>query len=187
MTRWDKIIAGLLLILVIWLTWLFYGYFSAADANVKVSLIGLGTAIFVAIISHTYAQKREIKARQFLEKSKAYMHIFDLIFEIMKMTKEGRELTEQEMIQKSMNIKKALMVWGDQNVLRVWLRYEEEALSKPEAVLFNIDAVLREIRKDLGHDDGALKAGELFKLIVAPADWDKILNGAVPDNKDMKV
>jgi len=156
--------------LLLWFTWLFYGYFMASNASIKASLLGMGTAISAAIITHNYSQKREIRARHFLEKSKAYMHIFDLIFEVIRMTKESKELTEKQMIERSMEIKKSLMIWGDQNVLKAWMKFEEGSSKNPNEIITYIDNVIREIRKDLGHNDNKLETGDLFKLVIKAED-----------------
>ena len=173
----EKILAFFIITLIGLLIWLFYGYFVSSDANVKASLIGLGTVIVAAIITHTYSKKREIQARHFSEKSKAYEPIFNLIFDSIRMTKEGKEFTEDQMISKSLEIKKSLMIWGGQDVLQAWIKYEKEANNKHKTAIQNIDKVIRKIRKDIGHDDSLLKSGELLKLLVVSDDWDKLPQG----------
>lgn len=173
---------GYILILVLlacfgWFAWVFYGYFVSSDDNIKASLIGLFGIVCVALLTQYYAQKREIAARHFVEKTKAYSHVFDLVFKILTNTKEGKSIKETELFKDGMELKKALMVWGSQDVLKAWNKYEVDAAADnaPDKILLNVDAIFRRIREDLGHNDSSMAEGELFKTLIIATEKEKFL------------
>ena len=170
------ILAIVAFIFLVWLTWIFIGYFQASSDNIKASLIGVGSIVGVALITQHFSKKRESAARHFVEKTNAYNHIFDLIFEQLKVSKNGGEISEDEIAGRGIEIKKALLIWGNINVLQAWNTLEKDA-GKVSArkIVGNVEKLFAQIRKDLGHDDGHLKEGELIKIIIAGDDKENFL------------
>ncbi len=155
-----------------WLTWLFIDNFRVADAGIKASLIGLFGVISAALVTHYQTKKREINARHFSDKREAYMHMIDLLFELLLSTKKNEKLPEEKMIEKMTQFKKALIVWGGPQIIEAWNRFEIESNDGPssEKMIHDMEKILRAIRKDLGHDDGMLKFGSLWGLLLVAKD-----------------
>jgi hypothetical protein len=155
-----------------WLIWLFVKNIGAADASIKAGLIGLFGMLTAALITHYQSKKREIDARHFADKRKGYLHMIDLLFDIIMATKTGRELSEEELIKEMMSFKKALIIWGSPDIIQTWNEYEISASDQiePKEMIRHMERVLREIRKDLGHDDKSLKFGSLWGLMLIAED-----------------
>lgn len=163
--------------LAIWLSWVFVVNINVADPSVKAGLIGLLGMFLVALITNYQTRKREIDARHFADKREGYMQFFDLLFTLIQSSKSGKSLTEEEMLPKIILFKRALLIWGGPNIIEAWNNFEIKSGDKlaPEEMLKEMEKVLREIRKDLGHDDSQLKFGNLSGLLLVAKDKEKLL------------
>ncbi len=63
--------------------------------SVKAVIIGLLGVFIGGIITHFQTKKREIKARHFADKREGYLHIIDLLFDIIFSVKVGKELAQK--------------------------------------------------------------------------------------------
>ena len=174
----GKILAFALLALIPFLLWVFAANLLEADANIKTSVIGFIGAIAVASFTHYQTKKREISSRHFANKRESYMEFIDLIFEMMKATKENRVTSQKKMIDKMFAFKKSLMVWGGPEVIAEWNSFELKA-NKQQSVTETMqifENILRAIRKDLGHDDNALPPGSLVALIIVSEEKKMVLD-----------
>ena len=105
------------------------------------------------------------------------MKFIDLIFDFIISSRNGKELTEREMLPKIILFKKTLLIWGAPNIIKSWNNFEiksEEGLNSEE-MLQEMEKILREIRKDLGHDDTQLKPGSLSGLFIIAEEKEKLL------------
>jgi len=157
---------------VSWLFWLFVQNIQEADANIKVGLIGLLGMLGATLMTHIQTKKREINSRHFLEKRDGYMHMIDLLFELIACKKNDDDITEERLTNKMMEFKKALLIWGGQEIIHTWNDYEMKAASGMSAkeTIMQMETIIRAIRKDLGHDDSLLQAGSLVGLILIAED-----------------
>lgn len=162
-----------------WLIWLFIINVQSSDSNIKAGLIGLFGMLTAALITHYQTKKREINARHFGDKRTGYMHMIDLLFDLIIAVKKGEELSEDKLLDKIMPFKKALIVWGSPQVIDAWNHFELESESglAPEQMLREMESILRAIRKDLGHDDSTLKFGSLWALMLVAKDKKMALGG----------
>ncbi len=164
--------------LVGWLSWVFVVNFNVADPSVKAGLIGLLGMFLVALITNYQTRKREIDARHFVDKREGYMQFIDLLFDFIQSSRNNKNLTEKEMLPKIILFKKALLIWGGPNIIEAWNSFEIKSGNEltPEEILKEMEKVLREIRKDLGHDDSQLKFGNLSGLFIIAEDKRKLLD-----------
>ena len=162
-----------LIVLSGWIIWTFILNFMEASPNVKAGLLGAGGAVVAALIANYLTRKRDIASRHFDDKRKGYMHFIDLYFDILSAQKNGKNLASIDMEGRILEFKKALMVWGGHELIEMWNRYEIESDpanandDNPQQRIFDMDKVLRAIRKDLGHRDSSLQDGELVGLMIS--------------------
>ena len=168
-TTLDNYVYILIIFISPLLLLLFFRNFTTLSTNVKASLIGLGAVIVTAFVTNHYAQNRY---RHFLEKSAAYKPIFELAIESMHHAKAGTEIPAERALDILLEIRQSLLIWGGQDVIKAWVKYEEGS-NDPELSRSNFDRLMREIRKDLGHDD-IWENFDLFITLVGPDDWKKI-------------
>jgi len=149
----------------------------AADPGITAAIIAGFVTVIGGIFSHHQIQKREIKARHFIEKKNAYMHFINLVFDVIKAIKNKSTIPMDKLEKVMLVFKRELIVWADQDVLQAYRKYEEGSSnnSEPEDTLLIIEDLLRAIRKDLGHDDSQLNRGDLIGMLIVAEDRKKLL------------
>lgn len=164
-------------VFLLWLSWIFIQGLSKSEPEIQAGLIGLLGMLFVALFTHYFTKTREINARLFREKRDGYMNFMDVLFDMLRAMKLKGEINNEEYMGKIVEFKKALMIWGSDDVIRKWNLYEIDNSENQsiQSVVSNIEMVLRAIRKDLGHNDKSLEEGQLVGLIL-DADAKKSLD-----------
>ena len=145
------VLISLTLVLSIWMAWVFVESVRGADDSIKAGLIGFFGMLSVTLVVHYQTKKRETNARHFADKRDGYMHLVDLIFELLFSIKEGKSLSEKTMQVKMIKFKKSLLVWGGPEIIEAWNQYELKADENLPSVeyLLEMENVLRAVRKDL--------------------------------------
>ncbi|MBA3577208.1 MAG: hypothetical protein H0W39_06325 [Sphingomonas sp.] len=172
----PAIVAGLIFVLAV--TGVIY---LLASSSKEVMLAVLTAAISVASLLYTQNKisKREVAARQFAQKAKAYESIISTIGELFKTTKGWAKKTDEEELAKELfDIQSQLMVWAGPDVLKAW---NELKTDKPAPQTFAVvERLLRALRGELGHtNDNELGPWGLMKVYLRHEDHDQLPN--MPD------
>ena len=70
-----------------------------------------------------------------------------------------------------------LIVWGSPGVIKAYENFRRGS-SSSSVVLFLVDDILREIRRDLGNSNWGIKKGDLIKLFSKdPEELDRVVGG----------
>lgn len=172
------IFAVILVVIIFWVGWVFIENFIRAEASVKAGILGAFAALTAAIIAHHFSKKREISARHFIEKQRAYKEIFDITFDFVSSNVTNQAVTDDDLMQKMIAIKKSLMIWASPEVLKAWIDIQRTAdvNQSPEAAILKWENLYRLIRKDLGHNDSSLPKGELMGLILKSPDHEQYIS-----------
>ena len=162
--------------------WYLVNNLQDADPGLRAGIIGALGAVVAAIVTHVNTKRREINERHFSEKREAYGKIIELIFDLIMKTKSGKQISGKEahLVKKMSDIKQGLMVWGSPGAIREWNSFEIQSDSGTRdvsAVIAGMERILREVRKDLGHDDRDLEFGQLFGLVILAEDKRELLGG----------
>jgi len=166
----------------------FINLIKVLDKGVSAAIIATSGTILTAVISLIFTQyrtkKRDIVEAHRPEKVKTYSRFMQIVSYTLKNTKEdkgflaeGEELPE-DLLNLFFDFQRDLMAWGSPEVIQAYLRFRNGAYLKPTTaeMLLLVDDVLRQIRKDLGHSDSKLKAGELLSVFLAnPSEVETLL------------
>lgn len=86
---------------------------------------------------------------------------------VLKATKSGTQLSEQEITEFMFDFTQQLIVWGADEVIAAFYRFKKQSTStNSQNVLFLVEDLLLAIRKDLGHKNKGLTQGRLLGLFV---------------------
>ena len=162
--------------LPLWLLYELFMLLRIANTEIHAALLGLFGVTLAAIFSHYFSQKREISSRQFTQKAKAYENIFNFVVEVVGKSDSGDQMNELEIGERSRSIRKDIMVWASDDVIKAWSDYEMAIgkYGKNTNVFKYMDLIFRALRKDLGHSDKKLLRGDLIKMMVTPSEHDKV-------------
>lgn len=147
---------------------LFVTDLAKADANVKIAVIGVLASVLLAVYSNSRTKKREIASRQFTLKSATYLKIIEILVRLLREVKSEKEMLTEDLVGELMEFKKELLIWGSPKVIEAWNSYELMADENPDykKISVQMEKILREIRKDLGHSDWLLRHGSLWGLFL---------------------
>ncbi len=132
------------------------------------------------IYSNAKNSQREIEARLFSEKAALYKKIFSLFPDIVKKVKlvsgdSTKDSTpdsitnEPEFMEKMIDIKSELLIWGSEETIRTWIRNENYVTgdgSDPSQIVLNWGELYSCMRADLGHSDTQITARDLIGMFL---------------------
>lgn len=146
---------------------------SYVDKQIKIygisaSILGLYTSLLIALINHKNSKNREISILIQKEKQNAYMHFYNAVFEGLKKALQSRNDEQKEeskkedkkvfdvndkMLVEMLEFKKGLMIWGSQELIDAFLKYNKGLFDDKVDKYDNTNEFLIAIRKDLQHTD----------------------------------
>ena len=162
------VVPSIIIIGIILLSWVFISSLLAATPGVAAAIISAIAGVIIMACTMITTNRREINSRHFNEKKNAYIPIINLIFDFHKATITGKEIPDKEVMDKILEFKKNLVIWGNAEAIKTWDEYEQLA-GKPGSnreIILRVDKIIRCIRKELGHKDKNLKEGQLTAILL---------------------
>ena len=125
--------------------------------------------VATALVTHRLTGSREVDARHFAHKYEAYMAFLEVFVRQVQSQKSGKPGLRQSDVNKMLEFKRKMIVWGSPTVIEEWNSLEEDDDERSDLEkLLHMDDVLRAVRRDLGHSDRALLRGSLLGLFLTP-------------------
>jgi hypothetical protein len=153
-----------------------FGWFAGLQQEVAASIIAGLTAVFVSVftlvISKYFERKGEVRKEHREKKVPIYEDLMDFWFYTLFATQMGKQnLSQEEIIARTSDILKGLIVWGSDDVLLEYHKMRTGFMSEsPQNVdpkkLLLLENLLLAIRKDLGHKNREFKRGIILQLWV---------------------
>ena len=109
------------------------------------------------------------------KKIPTYEKIINFIFSLTFAEKLGKEKpSEKEMIKFMVEITQELVIWGSDEMLNAFYKFRTISIENvdnsnpknPHNVLFMVEDLLLEIRKDLGHKNKNILRGKILGLFI---------------------
>ncbi|QMU30144.1 hypothetical protein [Adhaeribacter radiodurans] len=163
-----------------YLTW---AVFFVDKPETKVSVFGITAAISAAVtsvlavnINHKKTKEREFEFLILKEKQKVYSHFYNALFDSFHNSRVGQEDFSQETLNELMNFKKGLINWGSERLIKKYLTYDNIIAGNTNVleIITASDEFLREIRKDLGHEEA--KNINLVGVVLNPEARKELYN-----------
>ena len=158
--------------------------FISASGNVKLGILTALISLIALIYNNSRQQIRDISSRHFNEKREAYRDFIDLLFEFMRAVHTSE--TPNASLERISEIQKNILVWGSAETMNAYNAFmvasvagkdsnaEQSSEDKPDLRIFHaMEALLRSIRKDLGHSDRKLKKFAVTKLFIVADEHHK--------------
>lgn len=159
------------------------GLLGPGIANFLSTLSTLDSAIVVAFISGTisiliFAVKSIVdgimKKNEYLRmhRERPYLQLISMFYDLSAQTKAGKEFTTEELIERFNQFTKELVLWGSAKAIQEWGNWRvatSNGKPDPNVLLFGMEKVLNQLRKDMGLKRG-IKQGDLLRLTVNDID-----------------
>ena len=146
-------------------------FVSTSDKVIVVAMITGAVSITGVVISSIVAKvvdyKYNVKKYLYDKREEPYKQFVEMIYKIMEDTKrkDGSKMTEEEMTQMVSEFSKGLTLWGSNRVVKKWLKYRKSSLKGDKNVIWEMEDIIYEIRKDVGLGR-KLKKGDMLAFFV---------------------
>lgn len=146
-------------------------FMSTSDQVVAVAMITGAVSITGVVISSIIAKvvdyKYNVKKYLYDKREEPYKQFIEMIYKIMEDTKrkDGNKMTEEEMAQMVSEFSKGLTLWGSNRVVKKWLKYRKSSIKGNKNILWEMEDIIYEIRKDVGLGR-RLKKGDMLSFFV---------------------
>jgi len=133
-------------------------------------------------------ERREAAERQVSEhKYKAYIALLDIFFDLMKATKLGRKVKQNELIDRMYDVNKELVLYGSDDVVRIYLKWLENARKHAYdtenfaalGALQDFGALVVGIRRDMGYAKTKISTDDVLRHFITDYDEAKAKDNLV--------
>lgn len=180
----DTIIGFLILTIIgyafIWLLRLLLGNvgnfiksLSNMDAVVIVALITGSVSILGVVISSIVSKLIEYqqKTKRYLyeKKEEPYSEFIEMVYKLQDSERGNKEYCEKELLDDTISFSKKLTLWGSSKVIKKWLDFRKKSQEQNDNItdiLFILEEIIFEIRKDMGQKKSGLKQGDILAFFV---------------------
>lgn len=146
-------------------------FVNTSDQVIVVAMITGAVSITGVVISSIIAKvveyKYNVKRYLYDKREEPYKQFVEMIYKIMEDSKknDGEKMTEEEMAEMVSEFSKGLTLWGSNKVVKKWLKYRKSSIRGGENILWEMENIIYEIRKDVGLGR-KLKKGDMLAFFV---------------------
>ena len=150
----------------------FFSSISTLDSAIVVTLITGAISIFTYVAGTIVNQN--MKRNEYLRshREEPYMQLISIFYDFQTQSKTGKQFTQKELIDLFNKFNKELTLWGSSKAIKVWGNWRvssaKESVNSND-LLFGMEKVLIQLRKDMGQKRG-LSKGDLLRLTVNDID-----------------
>lgn len=147
----------------------------ALDPRVAAAIVAASATVLVSVFSVLISKYLEQRAKIVQEirdkKIPVYEELINFVFKIVKSTKKGDQLAEDEIENFMFNFTQQVIVWGSDSVLQAFYKFKHNDDSGDGLqVALRMEELLLAIRRDLGHDNKGLSQGKILGLFINDFD-----------------
>lgn len=166
----KQVIAGGVILLAVsaaglWAIYSAFQWFQSLNASVSASLITATLGLIGLWYAQWQSKTRDIAESHRASKIEVYKVFFDLVEKFQ--TNIGDSVTDdyipEELKNDFLKLNRGLLLWASPGVITAYLNFRKVSTSGGN-VLIAVDAMYREIRKDLGNSNYQLKTGDLIRI-----------------------
>ena len=172
------LLIGMVIAAVLLVKWIFgvigswiVSVVNTSDQVIVVAMITGAVSITGVVISSIVAKvveyKYNVKKYLYDKREEPYKQFVEMIYKIMEDSKkkDGEKMTEEEMTKMVSEFSKGLTLWGSNRVVKKWLKYRKSSIKGDKNILWEMEDIIYEIRKDVGLGR-KLKKGDMLALFV---------------------
>ena len=150
----------------------FFTSLSTLDSAIVVALI-TATVSIVSFVSGNIVSN-VMKRNEYLRKHREepYMQLISMFYDFQSQAKTGKKFTQEELLNLFNQFTKELTLWGSSKAIKAWGNWRvasSRGLNDPKELLFGMEKVLIQLRKDMGLKRG-IAEGDLLRLTVNDID-----------------
>lgn len=131
-------------------------FVNTSDQVIVVAMITGAVSITGVVISSIVAKiveyRYNVKKYLYDKREEPYKQFVEMIYKMMEDIKKqsDEKMTEEEMSQMVSDFSKGLTLWGSNRVVKKWLKYRKSSIQGDKNILWVMEDIIYEIRKDVG-------------------------------------
>ena len=153
-----------------------------AESTVLLSILALlapALAATVALLGVLYRWERERRLgieRQLSEhKSRAYITLMEIFFDLMKGVRAGKPIPEKKLIGRMIDANKELVLYGSDEVVQIYQDWLEKSRKGEQlAGLTWFGDLIIAIRRDMGHSKTKITSDDVLRQFITDYDEAKL-------------
>jgi len=114
---------------------------------------------------HEKERRLQIEKQLSERKYDVYIKLLTVFFDILKQVKKAQPTNASKLIDKMLDIKKELIIFGNDNVLFSFFRWEKQSQTKSN--LKALAELIIEVRKDMGNPKTSITTKDFLKSLVS--------------------
>src|SRR5690606_17869889 len=114
---------------------------------------------------HEKERRLQIEKQLSDRKYDVYIKLLTVFFDILKQVKKAQPTNSSKLIDKMLDIKKELIIFGNDNVLFSFFRWEKQSQTKSN--LKALAELIIEVRKDMGNPKTSITTKDFLKSLVS--------------------
>ncbi|MDP3451508.1 MAG: hypothetical protein Q8R90_01010 [Bacteroidales bacterium] len=114
---------------------------------------------------HEKERRHQIEKQLSDRKYDVYIKLLTVFFDILKQVKKGQPTNALKLIDKMLDIKKELIIFGNDKVLFAFFKWEKESQTKSN--LKALAELIIEVRKDMGNPKTSVSTKDFLKSLVS--------------------
>lgn len=150
----------------------FFSSLTTLDSAIVVALITAMVSVLTFVLGGI--ANNVMKRNEYLRahREEPYMRLISMFYDFQFQEKRGKAFTNEELVEIYNQFTQGLTLWGSSKAIRAWGNWRVASAknpSNPNDLLFGMEKVLIQLRKDMGLKHG-LAEGDLLRLIVNDID-----------------
>lgn len=113
---------------------------------------------------HEKERRLQIEKQLSDRKYDVYIKLLTVFFDILKQVKKGQNTNATKLIDKMMDIKKELLIFGNDSVLFAFFKWEKYSQTKSN--LKSLAELIIEVRKDMGNPKTTITTKDFLESLV---------------------
>ena len=146
------------------------------DAKLGATLLTVFASVLTVVLSKVWELKIKNLQENRGKKEPIYEELLSFLFKIVKATKKGETVSEDEMEDFIFNFTEKVMIWGSDDVINAFYNFKkvgantEISGNSDVKIADAIEELILAVRKDLGHSNNGLNKGKLLGLFIVDYD-----------------
>lgn len=150
----------------------FFSSLSTLDSAIVVALITATVSVITYVSGNVASNVMKRNEYLRMHREKPYMQLISMFYDFQAQTKTGKTFTQEELVDLFNQFTKELTLWGSSKAIKAWGNWRVASsrdLNDPNYLLFGMEKVLMQLRKDMGLKRG-IAEGDLLRLTVNDID-----------------
>ena len=144
----------------------FFASLSTLDSAIVVALITATVSVITYVSGNVASNIMRRNEYLRMHREKPYMQLISMFYDFQSQTKTGKKFTQEELINLFNQFTKELTLWGSSKAIKAWGNWRvasSRGHNDPNDLLFGMEKVLMQLRKDMGLKRG-IAEGDLLRL-----------------------